>query len=62
MSRKITRIVALLLALSMTYSIAGCSKIEDFFDLGGSSRSERRRDRDDDEEDETEETEETEPT
>ena len=42
MSRKITRILALLLALSMTYSIAGCSKIEDFFDLGESSRSERR--------------------
>ena len=62
MSRKITRILALLLALSMTYSIAGCSKIEDFFDLGGSSRSERRRDRDDDDADETEETEETDPT
>ena len=64
MNRKITRLLAVLLTLSMIFSIAGCSKIEEFFDLGDSHRSERRRrDRDDDDDpDETEETEETEET
>ena len=63
MSKKLTRVLAVILTLSMTFSIAGCSNIEEFFDLGSSdSRHERRRDRDDDDDtDETEETEETEP-
>ena len=61
MSRKITRLLALILTASMIFSIAGCSKIEEFFDLGESSSRERRRDRDDDD-DEPEETEETEST
>ncbi len=64
MSKKITKLLAMLLILSMAFSIAGCSKIEEFFDLGSSHRRERRRDDDDDDDepDETEETEETEPS
>ena len=42
MSRKITRILALLLALSMTYSIAGCSKIEDFLTSEEAAEARRR--------------------
>ena len=63
MSKKLTRVLAVILTLSMAFSIAGCSSIEDFFDLGNSNSSHerRRRDRDDDD-DEPEETEETEPT
>ncbi len=61
MNKKITKILALILVFSMVFGIAGCSKIEEFFDLGGSSSRERRH-RDDDDDEDTDETEETEET
>ena len=60
MSRRVTKILSILLVLSMAAGIAGCSKIEEFFDLGSSHREHRNRD-DDDDDNEPDETEETEP-
>ena len=48
MSRRVTKILSILLVLSMAAGIAGCSKIEEFFDLGSSHREHRNRDDDDD--------------
>jgi len=64
MSKRIAKIISIMLVLSMAVGMAGCSKIEEFFDLGNSHREHRNRDDDDDEPDETEETEpgETDPT
>lgn len=52
MSKRVRTVISLLLILSMAFSIASCSALEDFFDLGGgSSRSRRERNRDDDDDD-----------
>lgn len=67
MSKRIVKILSLILIMAMAFNIAGCNKVEEFFDLGSSHGSSRDRDRDDDDDDdddepdETEETEETEP-
>ena len=62
MSKRIVKILSLILIMAMAFNIAGCNKVEEFFDLGSSHGSRRDRDRDDDDEpEETEETEETEP-
>ena len=61
MNKKILKTICLMLILAMAFNIAGCSAVEEFFDLGKSHRRERNRDDDDDDPEETEETEETEP-
>ena len=57
MSKRIAKIISIMLVLSMAVGMAGCSKIEEFFDLGSSHREHRNRDDDEDDPDETEETE-----
>lgn len=60
MNKKIVKIISLMLILVMAFNLAGCSTVEEFFDLGRSHRRERNRDDDDDDADETEQTGETE--
>ena len=61
MKGKITKVIAILLVCSFVISFAGCSKIEEFFDLSNSHGHERNDD-DESEETETEETEQTDPS
>ena len=61
MKGKITKLIAILLVCSFVISFAGCSKIEEFFDLSNSHGHERNDD-DESEETEAEETEQTDPS
>jgi|GEM_PF-434667 len=59
MNRKISRILALILAASISFNIAGCSAVEDFLNLDHDASEERDVDDEDDDEDEEEEEEES---